>query len=199
MANLFIVYELDTWSQYLNADFTLKDCLFGAVKITKNAGPDKYVYTAYGTGFDSRSEFPLPDGSMGKNGTIFGADISSSVHIGNKGKDILILVFGPAQGLDDTTLTAEAQYSINFSRSNRKFCLSRYYNGSKSFLFVNTTKIYQFKVKDSEIKKYPFCVGNISKDFTANNMKKTGLDGYVYEFSVDYNIIDTSNIIDIHT
>ena len=45
---------------------------------------------------------------------------------------------------------------------------------------------------------YPFCLGNISKDFPVNNMKKTGLNGYVYEFSVDYNIIDNSNIINIH-
>ena len=90
---------------------------------------------------------------MGKNDIIFGADMSSSVHIDNKGKDILILGFGPTQGLDDTTLTAEAQYSINFSRSNRQFCLSLHYNGNNSFLFVNVTKIYQFKAKDSEIKK----------------------------------------------
>ena len=49
------------------------------------------------------------------------------------------------------------------------------------------------------MKKYPLCLQNISKDFTANNLKKkTGLNGYVYEFSVDYNVIDTSNIIDIH-
>ena len=68
-------------------------------------------------------------------------------------KDILILGFGPAQGLDDTTLTVEAKYSINVSRSNRKFCLSLHYNGSNSFLFVNATNIYQLKAKDSEIKK----------------------------------------------
>ena len=55
------------WSRYLNVDFTLKDCLFGAVKITKNADPDKYVYTGYRIGFVSRSEFSLPDGSMGQN------------------------------------------------------------------------------------------------------------------------------------
>ena len=49
------------------------------------------------------------------------------------------------------------------------------------------------------MKKYPLCLQNISKDFTANNQKKkTGINGYVYEFSVDYNVIDTSNIIDIH-
>ena len=58
-------------------------------------------------------------------------------------------------------------------------------------------KIYQFKAKNSEIKPHPLCLGNISNDFNANNMKKTGLNGYAYNFSVDY-IIDTSIIIDIH-
>ena len=98
--------------------------------------------------------------------------MSSSVHIDNKIKDILFLGKGLTQELDDSTLTAEAQYSINLSRSNRKFCLSLHYNGSNSFLFVNATKIYQFKAKDSEIKKYSLCLGNISGDFAANNMKK---------------------------
>ena len=79
--------------------------------------------------------------------------MSSSVHIDNKKKDILILVKGLTQKLDDTMLTAEAQYSINFSRLDRKFCLSLHYNGSSNFLFVNATKIYQSKAKDIEIKK----------------------------------------------
>ena len=73
--------------------------------------------------------------------------MSSFVHIYNKNKDILILGKGPTQGLDNTTLTAEAEYSINFSRSQRKFCLSLHHNGSNSFLFVNATKTYQFKEK----------------------------------------------------
>ena len=72
---------------------------------------------------------------------------------------------GPTQGLDDATLTAEAKYLINFWRSQRKFCLSLHQNGSNSFLFVNVTKIYQFKANDSEIKKYSLCLGNISKGF----------------------------------
>ena len=70
---------------------------------------------------------------MGKNLIIFGVDMSSSVHTDNKKKNILILGFGPTQGLDDTTLTAEPQYSIKFSRSNKKFFLSLHYNGSNSF------------------------------------------------------------------
>ena len=107
-----------------------------------------------------------------KNVIIFGVDMSSSVYIDNKGKDILILGIDPAQGLDDITLTAEAQYSIKFSRSNRKICLSLYYNSNNSFLLVHATKIYQFKAKDSEMKKYPLCLRNISGDFSANNIKK---------------------------
>ena len=79
--------------------------------------------------------------------------MSSSVHVDNNKKDILILGKHPTQGLYDTTLSAEALYSINFSRSNRKFCLSLNYNGSNSFLFVNATKIYQFKANDFEEKK----------------------------------------------
>ena len=78
----------------------------------------------------------------------------------------------PTQGLYDTTITVEAKYSINFSILNRKLCLCLHYNGSNSFLFVSATKIYQFKAKDSEIKPYPLCLGNISKYFTANNTKK---------------------------
>ena len=66
VVNLFIVYELDRWSRDLKTDFTLKECLFGAVKLTKNDDPDKYKYSGYDIGFDSRSQFLLTDGSMGK-------------------------------------------------------------------------------------------------------------------------------------
>ena len=78
--------------------------------------------------------------------------MSSSVHIDNKGKNILILGKGPTQGLNHT-LTAETQYLVNFTRPGIKFCLSLHYNGSNSFLFVNATKIYQLKANNSEIKK----------------------------------------------
>ena len=94
------------------------------------------------------------------------------MHNYKKKRNTIIIGKGSTQELDYTTLTVEAQYSNGFSRSNRKFCLSLNYNGSNSFLFVNATKIYQFKAKNSEIKKYPLCLGNILGDFPANNMKK---------------------------
>ena len=80
---------------------------------------------------------------MGKNMIIF---MSPSLHTDNKNKDILILGEGTTQGLDDTTLTAEAIYPINLTRPNKRFVLSLHY---KSFLFVNATKLYQFKAKKS--------------------------------------------------
>ena len=99
--------------------FYFKRLLFGSVKLTKNADTDKNKYSGYGIGFDSHSAFSLPDGSTGKNFIIFGVDdMNSSVHIDNKGKDNLILGGGPTQGLDNT------KYPINFTQSNRKFCLS---------------------------------------------------------------------------
>ena len=83
------------------------------MKLTKNADLDKYKYSGYSLGFDSRSQFSLPDGTYGKKAIIFGADMTSSVHVDNNGKDILILGEGSTQGLDDTVLTAEATYPIN--------------------------------------------------------------------------------------
>ena len=78
------------------------------------------------------------------------------------------------------------------------FCSSLHYNGSNSCLFVNAIKIHQLKAKDSKIKIYPLYLGNVSVTFSANNMIKTRLNGSVYNFSVDHNIIDTSNIINVH-
>ena len=76
--------------------------------------------------------------------------------------------------------------------------LSLHYNGSNSFLFVNSTKVYQFKAKNSEIKDYALYLGNISKDFTINNLKKTRSKGVVKIFSVNFKPIDTKDILDIN-
>ena len=109
LLNLFIVYELDSWPLDSNFAFALDGCLFGGVKLTKNADPDKHSYSGYGNGLDTSVYHSLLDGSVGKNVIIFGVDMNSSVHIDNKGKDILILGKGTTQGLNHT-LTAETQY-----------------------------------------------------------------------------------------
>ena len=164
--------------------------------MTKNANTNKYGYSGYGIGFDRRSSFSFPSGGFGQNVLIFGADMSSSAHIDNKKKDILVLGIGPTQGLEHT-LTAEKMHSINFTEK-KKFSLSLHYNGANSYLFVNGTEIYKFKAKDSEIVATPLCLGNISKDWSVDNIKKTGFNGYVYDFSVDYDATDVDDIKDIH-
>ena len=123
--------------------------------------------------------------------------MSSSAHIGNKKKDILVLGIRPTQRLEHT-LTAEKMYSINFAVTKKKFCLRLLYNGANSYLFVNGTEINKFKAKDSENVATPLCLGNISKDWSVDNMKKTGFTGYVYDFSVDYDAIAVDDILDIH-
>ena len=76
-------------------------------------------------------------------------------------------------------------YSINFTVTRKKFFLTLIYNGANSYLFVNGTEVYKFKAKDSEIAASPLCLGNISKDWPVDNIKRTGFNGYVYDFSVD--------------
>ena len=89
-------------------------------------------------------------------------------------------------------------YSINFTVTKKKFFLSLLYNGANSYLFVNGTEIYKLKTKDSEIVATPLCSGNISKDWSVDNMKRTGFTGYVYDFSVSYDAIAVDDILDIH-
>ena len=120
VVNIYIVYELGVSSSNFS-DPTIKNCLFGAVTLTKNVDIEKYKYSGYGIGFDRRSSFSFTGGGFGQNVLIFGVDMSTSIHIDNKGKDILVLGRGPTQGLE-RTLTAEKMYSINFTVTKKKFC-----------------------------------------------------------------------------
>ena len=97
----------------------------GAVKLTKDPDFDYYKYSEYGIGFDRKGFFSLSN-ETGRNVIIFGVEMSSSPHIDNKKKDILILGKGPTQGLEHT-LTAEKLYSINFTKHNTKLCLSFFF------------------------------------------------------------------------
>ena len=88
--------------------------------------------------------------------------------------------------------------SINFRVTKKNFFLSLHCYGANSYLFVNRTESYKFKAKDSEIVATLLCLGNISKDWSIDNMKKTGFNGYIYDFSVGYHATDVDYIKDIH-
>ena len=88
--------------------------------MTKNADIEKYKYSGYGIGFDRISSFSFTSGGFGQNVLIVGADMSSSIHVDNKKKDILVFGKGPTQGLE-STLTAEKMYSMNFTVTKKSF------------------------------------------------------------------------------
>ena len=91
---------------------------------------------------------------------------------------------GPTQGLEHT-LTAEKMYAMNLT-VKKKILFKPALQWSNSYLFANSTEIYKLKTKGSEIVASPLYLGNISKDWSVDNMKKTAFNGYVYDFSVDY-------------
>ena len=88
-------------------------------------------------------------------------------------------------------------YSINCSATRKRFSLSLHYNGDNSYLFVNGNELIKFKAKDSEIVENPFCLGNMSKEFSESNMKKTRLYGFIYYFSIDHNAVTVDKISDV--
>ena len=141
VVNIYIVYELKKIAAIGNNFPALQNALFDAVTLTKNTDIDKYGYSGYGIGFDRRSSFSFPGGGFGQNILIFGADMSSCAYIDNKKKDILVLGKGPTQGLKHT-LTAERIYSINFTVTKKKFCLSLHYNEVKIVIYLLMAQIF---------------------------------------------------------
>ena len=148
IVNIYIVYEISK-NYNISSYPTLENCLFGAVSLAKHADIDQYTYSGYGIGFYRKGEFSFGNG-FGRNVIILGADMSSSVNANNRAKDILVPGKDFIQGLDNTTIYAEKLYSINFTKTNTKFCLNFHYNGANSYLFANGTEIHKFKAKNSE-------------------------------------------------
>ena len=105
IVNIYIVYELGTCGSF-DDDSTLKNALFGAVRLTKNADIDKYHFSGYGIGFDKRSSFSFSGGGFVQNVIMFGADMNSSVLLIIREKNILIHGWGSTQGLGEHSLTA---------------------------------------------------------------------------------------------
>ena len=186
IVNIYTAYDLSN-NYNITSYSTLEYCLFEAVSLTK----------IYGIRLDRHGFFSHPSGGTGRNVIFFGVDMSSSTKIGKRKKDILIIDIDSTQGLEHT-LSAEKIYSINFTENNKTFSLSFHYNGANSYLFVNSREFYKFKVKDAEIVATPLCLENTSTDWEVDNLKKTGLNKYVYDFTGDYDAIAVYDMSDIH-
>ena len=146
IVNIYIIYKINDYHN-ISSYPTLENCLFVVVKLKKHVDVDLYKYSWYGIGFDKKGYY-LIGNEIGQNVIIFGVVMSSSPHIDNQKKDILILGKGSKQGLKHT-FAAEKLHSINFTKKITKFCLSLHYPGANSCLFVNGTEIIKFKAKDS--------------------------------------------------
>ena len=170
IVNIHFVFEIIK-NYNISSYPALENCLFRAVSLTKHADIDQYKYSGYGIGFSRKDEVSFGNG-YGRNVIVFGADLTNSSHANNKKNNILVLGKDFVQGINGTTVYAEKLYTINFTENNEKFCLSLHYNGANSYLFVNGTEIHKFKGKDPGIVANPLYLGNDSKEFSVDNMKK---------------------------
>ena len=133
-----------------------------------------------------------------RNVITFGVDNSSSSHSGNRKNNVLILNKCPTFEINGSFGAPEKTFGINLSKANTKFCLRLHYNGDNNYLFVNGKEIFKFKADNKNV-NFPtrFCLGSISGEFSAT-AREISLNGNVYDFSVNYNSIDKSDIFNIY-
>lgn len=123
--------------------------------------------------------------------------MSSSVHVDDKKKDILIFGKDLSQEQDDALLTPENEHSLNFSEQHKKNCLSFHYNRMNSHLFVNIVKIYKSEAKGSVINAASLYLRNVSKYSLFNNMKRLAFMD-MFQILVDFDVIAADEILDIY-
>ena len=167
--NIYCVYKLDLIASTRDTSYTIRNVLFGAVQITKNAADNsKNNYKGYGICFDKRSQFGhtiTEDGraytTNGRNVLIFGVDMSFSAHATNRANHIYLMGDGLTQGINDTTLYVEKNNCRNFTDPGKKFVVSLHYNYNDSYLFVNGRQELKFKCKTDQLIKEK----NVSRKF----------------------------------
>ena len=133
------------------------------------------------------------------NVIIFGVDNSSSSHADNCKKNFLVSGEADTFDLNRNFRAPEKKFSINFSKAGTKLCLILHYNGDNSYLFVNEKEVFKFEANNESVNfPTPLCLGSISDGFGAIESRQLSLGGNVYNFSVECNAIDKSDILNIH-
>ena len=136
IVNVYIVYDLDAWPRNPTKSVKFINCLFCTTSAVKNSDKEKYVYSGYGTTFDSAGWWSF-DNDTARKVIIFGVDNNSSSHADNHKNNFLALGEGPTFGINRSFGSAKKKFSINFSDAHIKFCLSLYYNPVISYLLLN--------------------------------------------------------------
>ena len=120
--NLYIFYELNNWSRNPTNNSTLKNCLFGTVKLKRNADKSKFTYNGREIAFDGKGVRNFGN-YFARNIVIIGVDNTSSSYADNETNDFLVLGGGPTEGINDRVGATEKKFSVNFSKGNTKSCL----------------------------------------------------------------------------
>ena len=198
MINIYVTYKLRKRT-ISSPHFTVKNALFGAVKLTKDVNTSHYGYSGYGICFDSGSSFSFGNSLTAKHVIIFVCDMSFSSHATNRNqKNIYIFGKDFVQGINGTTLYTEKLYNIDFTQPDRRFVLPLHYNSDDSYLFVNGVEQLKLKSAVTYLDRNLLTLSNIPADCSLQNMEKTGLHGNIYDCSIDYWPIDTGKIRDVH-
>ena len=159
MINIYIVYEINLCSNIQGASLAI-----GALKLTKNAEPDKYNYSGYCSVFNSRESFLLSNGSdFGKNVIIFGDDMSSWGYVLIIKRKIFWFLVKAQQMVQMILRWLQGDNILKILLSNRKKSLRLHYNEMTSYIFFNDVDLYKFEAKDSEINSAPLCLSNASQ------------------------------------
>ena len=194
--NVYIVYVLADWPRNPTNNFKFKNCLFGATNIVEKSDKEKYVYSGYGITFDSAGSWSFGNGTA-RNFIVFDVDNSSSSHVDNHKNNFLILVLGSTYGINGSFGSPQKIFSINFTKE---------INFPWVYIIMLIIVICLLKKKET-IKLQAdnknvnfltrFCLGNISDWFSAAKSREVSLNGNGNDFSVDYNSINKSHILNI--
>ena len=155
------------------------------------------MYSGYEVAFDGGDSWSFGN-ALAWNVVIFGVDNSSSSHVDIRKNKFLVLGGGPTSDINRSFGVLKKNFSINFTKTKTKFCLSLHCNGDKKYLQIEK-KIYKFKADNKSV-KFPtqFSLGNIANAFGAAESREVSLKGNAYYFLFDYNTIDISDILNIH-
>ena len=166
--------------------------------IVKNSVKEKWLYSGYRKAFDEKGKRSFGN-DYSRNVVIFGIENSSSSHADNCKNNFSVLNKGDIFGINGSFGAPERKFSINFTKTNTKLCLSLHYNGDNSYLFVNGKYSFMFKANNGSVNSSTrFFLESISDGFGTTEFREVSLWGNVYDFLVHSNAVDKSDILDVH-
>ena len=192
IVNVYIAYDLDTWLRDPTSNFKFKDCFFGATSVAKNIDKEKFMYSGDSWSFD------IAKNDIAKNVIIFGVENISSSRADKCKNNFLVQVKIQLSELMKDLVHQREGLVLILIKKTQKFAWV-YINADNGYLFVNGKEIFKFKADNKNVNFLTqFCLWSIPNGFSDIESIEASLNGDVYDFSVNYNFIDKSDILNIH-